>query len=258
MRTHRVLRIIAVGLLVSGLLSTACSKKETGKVEFKNENDKISYIFGTQVGNQFKNLKSEGYDLNLVVFNRGVKDALDSLKLALSDSQISLAMEGFQKTMRVKQDEKMKKDMAGNLSQASSFLAGNAAKQGVITLPPDSLQYQVVKEGAGPQPKPSDTVKLHYVGTFINGTEFDSSRKHPEGKPLEFTINQPGMIAGFSEIVPMMKVGSTWKVFIPPKLAYGERGSRNIPPNSLLIFEIELLEIAKQTAKPAEKPTGKK
>lgn len=257
MRTHRVLRIIAAGLLVSGLLSTACSKKEKGKVEFKSENDKISYIFGTQVGTQFKNLKSEGYDLNLVVFNRGVKDALDSLKLALSDSQISLAMEEFQKTMRVKQDEKLKRDMAVNVSQASSFLAGNAAKQGVITLPPDSLQYQVIKEGTGPQPKPSDTVKVHYVGTLINGTEFDSSRKTGR-QPLEFTINQPGMIAGFMEIIPMMKVGSTWKVFIPPKLAYGERGSRNIAPNSLLIFEIELLEIVKQTAKPAEKPTGKK
>ena len=251
MHTHRVMRIIAAGLVISGMLATSCSKKDTGKVEFKTGNDKMSYIFGTQVGSSIKDMKSKGYELNLAMFNRGVKDVLDSLTLALSDSQMSLAMKEFQKIMQVKQEEKLKKDMAENQFKASKLLAENAANQGVVTLPPDSLQYQVMKDGTGPQPKPSDTVKLHYRGTFIDGTEFDSSRKHPEGKPLEFTINQPGMIAGFSEIVPMMKVGSVWKVFIPPKLAYGDRGRGNIPPNSLLIFEIELLEIVKQTGKQA-------
>lgn len=248
MHANRVLRITAAVLVISGVLAVSCSKKDSRKVVFKTENDKMSYIFGFQVGNSFKELKSKGYDLNLAMFNRGVKDVLDSLKLALSDTDMTKAMEEFQKTMSVKQEEKMKKDIANNQAAASKFLSENAVKQGVVTLPPDSLQYQILKEGTGPQPKPSDTVKVHYTGTFINGTEFDSSRK-PGRQPYELTINQPNTISGFTEIIPMMKVGSTWKVFIPPKLAYGERGPRNIPPNSLLIFEIELLEIVKQTAK---------
>jgi len=160
-----------------------------------------------------------------------------------------VVMEEFNKTMQAKQEEKMKKDQAENQANASRFLAENAAKTGVITLP-DSLQYQVITEGTGQQAKSGDTVKVHYIGTFMDGKEFDSSRK--EGRePLQFTLGQPGMIQGFADAVELMKIGSHWKVFIPPKLGYGEMGRGNIPPNSLLIFDIELMEILPASAAPA-------
>ncbi len=255
MNSHRVMCFITVALTASMVIGAACSKKSTGKVEFKTENEKMSYIFGTQVGSSFKDIKTKGYELNLELFQRGMKDALDSAKFALSDSQMAQAMQQFQDTMRKKEEEKFQKDLADNQVKASKFLSENATKAGVVTLPPDSLQYQELKAGTGPQAKSGQTVKVKYKGSFIDGTEFDSSEKHG-GQPLEFTLGQPGMIPGFSEAVSMMKVGSTWKVFIPPKLAYGQQGSRAIPPNSLLIFEIELLEISKEAA-PAGKP-GKK
>jgi FKBP-type peptidyl-prolyl cis-trans isomerase len=261
MHAHRAFRLITIGVLIAGVFAVACTKKESGKIQFKTANEKMSYIFGTQIGESIKNLKNNDYPVDIAMFNRGMKDVMDSVKLALSDSQMATAQEEFQTTMRTKQEEKMKKDMVENQAKASKFLAQNATKPGVITLPPDSLQYQIIKEGTGPQPKATDTVKLNYVGTFLDGKEFDSSRK-PGGQPLQFSLSAPGMIQGFTEIIPMMKVGSTWKVFIPPKLAYGERGRQNIAPNTLLIFEIELLEAVKTPAEnmpmaPKGKPSKK-
>ncbi len=240
MQKAQVVKTVTAAALVSSLALFACNSGG-GKVEFKTENDKVSYIFGTQVGKSFKEFKDSGIELNTEIFMRAVNDAMNDKALALSDSETTQIMESFQTTMRTKQEEKLKKDQADNLVKASQFLAENAGKPGVITLP-DSLQYQVITEGTGQQAKSGDTVRVHYVGTFIDGTEFDSSLK--EGRePLEFPLGQPGMIQGFAEAVELMKVGSKWKVFVPPQLAYGEYGRPNIPPNSLLIFEIELLEI---------------
>lgn len=245
MRESQVLKLLSAAVLISALSLVACQKKD-GKVEFKTETDKVSYLFGSQVGKNFKEFKDRGIELNIDMFTRAIRDVLADKKLALSDSEQAKVMEAFQQTMRAKEEEKMKKDQTENGAKASKFLAENAAKQGVTTLP-DSLQYQVITEGTGPQPKPTDTVKVHYTGTFIDGKEFDSSRK-PDRQPLEFTLGQQGMIQGFAEAVQMMKVGSKWKVFIPPKLGYGEFGRGQIGPNTLLIFELELLEIVKNPA----------
>ncbi len=245
MREAQVLKVLSAAVLISALSFVACQKKD-GKVEFKTEIDKVSYMFGTQIGGNFKQFKDTGIELNVDMFARAIRDVMNDKKLALSDSEMVKLSESFQKTMQTKQEEKMKKDMAENGAKASKFLAENASKPGVVTLP-DSLQYQVITEGTGPQPKPTDTVRVHYIGTFIDGKEFDSSRK-PDRQPLEFALGQPGMIQGFAEAVQLMKVGSKWKVFIPPKLGYGEMGNRSIGPNTLLIFEIELLEIVKNPA----------
>lgn len=247
MQKAPVVKTVLATVLVSSLALFACNKGG-GKVEFKTDTDKVSYYFGTQVGKSFKEFKDTGIELNTDIFMSAVNDVMNDKALALSDSEMAKVMETFQTTMRTKQEEKLKKDQAENLVKASQFLAENAAKPGVVTLP-DSLQYQVITEGTGAQPKSGDTVRVHYVGTFIDGKEFDSSLK--EGRePLEFPLGQPGMIQGFAEAVELMKVGSKWKVFIPPKLAYGEFGRPNIPPNSLLIFEIELLEIVPASAAP--------
>ena len=116
----------------------------------------------------------------------------------------------------------------------------NAKKPGVVTLP-DSLQYVVLTEGNGPIPKENNTVKVHYRGFLADGTEFDSSYKR--NQPAEFPLD--GVIPGWTEALKLMKTGAKWRIFLPPSLGYGPRGNQTIPPNSLLIFEIELLEIVK-------------
>lgn len=251
MRKAQIFMVFSAAALVSTLSFVACQNQDSGKVSFKTEIEKSSYVLGSQVGKSIKQLKDTGIELNLDMFNRAIRDVIADKNLALSDSEMATVMENFQQTMRAKEEEKMKKDQAENAAQASKFMAENAAKEGVFTLP-DSLQYQVITDGAGPQPKPTDTVRVHYTGTFIDGKEFDSSRK-PDRQPLEFTLGEQGMIPGFAEAVQMMKVGSKWKVFIPPKLGYGEYGRGQIGPNTLLIFEIELMEIVKDSSGKAGK-----
>ena len=129
--------------------------------------------------------------------------------------------------------------LTDNLASAKAFLAENAEKPGIQSLP-SGVQYEVIEEGTGAIPKITDMVMVHYRGTLLDGTEFDNS--YNRGEPTLFTVNQ--IIQGWSEVLQLMKTGSNWRVFIPPELAYGEN-SRNpsIPPNALLIFEIELMEI---------------
>jgi len=260
MQEAKALRFLLTALLISSLPLFACSNKGGGKAEFKNEVDKASYAIGIQIGRNFKDNKIDPADLNLAMFQKGITDILDNKATAIPDSDITKVMEAFSTKLRAKQEAALTKEKAENQAKASAFLTENAKKTGVITLPPDSLQYTVLKEGTGPMPKATDTVKVLYKGTLIDGTEFDSSQAHG-GQPFEFPAN--GMIPGWNEIIPMMKVGSKWKVFIPPKLAYGERAMGKIGANSLLVFEIELLEIsppqpsAAQVPVPTMKPAPK-
>jgi FKBP-type peptidyl-prolyl cis-trans isomerase len=129
-----------------------------------------------------------------------------------------------------------------NLTEGSAFLAGNKAKEGVTTTA-SGLQYSVEKMGSGAKPAASDTVRVHYRGTLLSGKEFDSSYKRNE--PAEFPVN--GVIAGWTEALQLMPVGSKWKLFIPAALAYGEQGRQGIPPNATLLFDVELLEIVSGT-----------
>ena len=128
--------------------------------------------------------------------------------------------------------------MSDNLIAASAFLAENARKPNITTLP-DSLQYEVITEGTGAKPTTADKVNVHYHGTLLDGTVFDSSVER--GEPIEFNLN--GVIPGWTEVIQLMKTGAKWRVFIPPNLAYGPSGRPGIPPNALLTFEIELLGI---------------
>ncbi|MDP2984376.1 MAG: FKBP-type peptidyl-prolyl cis-trans isomerase [Candidatus Latescibacter sp.] len=254
MQEAKALRFLLSALLISSLPLVACSNKGGGKAEFKNDVDKASYAIGMQIGRNFKDNKIDPADLNLAMFQKGITDILDNKATALPDSDIAKVMDAFSTKLKAKQETALKKEKSENQAKASAFLAENAKKTGVITLPPDSLQYTVMKEGAGPMPKPTDTVKILYKGTLIDGTEFDSSQVHG-GQPIEFPVNQ--VIPGWTEIIPMMKVGSKWKVFIPPKLAYGERATPKIGANSLLIFEIELLEISPPAPTSAQAPDVK-
>jgi FKBP-type peptidyl-prolyl cis-trans isomerase len=195
------------------------------------DKEKASYGIGVNVGKRFKN---DSLELDLDAFMRGIKDTLTDAKQALTDEEINKALEGLRDQVQQKAAAAGEK----NKKAGDEFLAKNKQEKGVTTLP-DGLQYKVLKEGTGPMPKETDTVRVNYRGTLIDGTEFDSSYKR--GEPVEFPVN--GVIKGWVEALQKMKVGSKWQLCIPPDLAYGANGSGPIPPNSTLIFEVELLGI---------------
>ena len=213
----------------------------------KNQKDKVSYIIGMDIGN---NLKKQSIDVDPNILAKGVKDALSSAKSLLTEKEIQETMGAFQKEMMVKKEEVGKQ----NKKEGDTFLAENKKKEGVKTLP-SGLQYKVIKAGTGKKPKSTDTVTVHYRGTLINGTEFDSSYKR--GQSVSFQVS--GVIPGWTEALQLMEEGAKWQLFIPSNLAYGERGAGGaIGPNATLIFEVELVSIQERKENQSEKPAPKK
>ena len=202
----------------------------------KTLKEKVSYGIGLSIG---KNLKRQAVDVEVSRLIQGLKDALSDSKPLLTDSEVREAMEAFEKEMQAKLAEREKEVAADNKKQGETFLTGNKKKEGVKTTA-SGLQYKVIKEGKGKMPKPADTVTVHYRGTLIDGTEFDSS--YGRGEPASFQVS--GVIRGWTEALQLMAVGSKWQLFIPASLAYGERGAgQEIGPNSVLIFDVELIAI---------------
>jgi FKBP-type peptidyl-prolyl cis-trans isomerase FklB len=214
--------------LIFALLLTLSSLGLAQNLSEKME--KRSYSAGVIIGNEFKNQGIDSIDFESFV--TGLKDRLNETDLQLSEQE---AQEVFQQWMMEK------RELAGQEVKIAGekFLEENAKKEGVVTLP-SGLQYMVIKEGDGPSPAPTDKVKTHYHGTLVDGTVFDSSVER--GEPISFPVN--GVIQAWQEILPMMKVGSKYKIFAPYQLAYGDRGAGGvIKPYAALIFEIELLGI---------------
>ncbi len=231
------MKLALVAITAAGFLATHISAQD--KMVLKDQKDKISYSIGLNIGN---NLKQQSFELNSDIVAAGVKDALAGGKTLLTEDEVRDTLTAFQKdlmTQKMSQGENNKK--AGE-----TFLAENKKKEGVKTLA-SGLQYKIIKEGKGKKPKVTDTVKTHYRGTLIGGKEFDSSYKG--GEPVTFPVN--GVIPGWTEALQLMPIGSKWQLFIPADKAYGEGGQGPIPPNSTLIFDIELLAIEEE-AKPAK------
>ena len=208
----------------------------------KTEMDKVSYIIGTQIA---RNFKSQDVEVNLDTLLLGLKDGLAGKELLLTQDEMQQIYTNFQQQMMAKQTAKRTKEAAENLTKGKAFLEQNKAKEGVKVLP-SGLQYKVITEGTGKIPTADDKVKTHYQGTLLDGTEFDSSYKR--NQPAEFGVK--GVIKGWTEALQLMKEGAKWELYIPADLAYGERGRPGIPPNAVLIFQIELLEIVKQSPEP--------
>ena len=212
--------------------------------------DRASYIIGLNLGT---NLKQNGVPANIDLIIRGLRDGLGGAQAALTDQEIQAAMQEFQQKMMAAQQQKMKAAGEKNKKEADEFLAANKTKQGVVTTA-SGLQYQVLQEGTGPKPKAEDRVTVNYKGTLLDGTVFDSS--YDRGEPATFGVSQ--VIPGWVEALQLMPVGSKYKLFIPPNLAYGESGAGgDIGPSSALVFEVELLKIeppaaAGQTPPPAD------
>ena len=210
------------------------------------EKKQVSYMIGMDIGKSLKPMKDE---VDMATLKRALDDVVNDKKLLLNDEQVATVMQAFSEKMQAKQQEEMAKQQAEmvaqgkkNIEAEAAFLAENSKKPGVVTTA-SGLQYQVITAGAGPKPKATDRVSVHYAGTLLDGTEFDSSYKR--GEPAQFVLGS--VVPGWSEALQLMPKGSKYKLWIPSKLGYGEAGTPGgpIPPNSTLVFEIELLDIAK-------------
>jgi len=228
------MKYLLITLLSIASLFGVCHAEE--KLQLKEQKDKESYSLGYQFG---QNLKGQGVDLNLEVYASGIRDALGGNESQMSQEEIRATIMDLQKRVMAAQQKVLKEKAAKNLEEGKKFLVENQKKEGIKTLP-SGLQYKVLAEGSGKMPKAENTVTVNYKGNLIDGTEFDSSYKR--GQPATFQVK--GVIKGWTEALQLMKEGSKWQLFIPPELAYGERGAGStIPPNSTLIFEVELLTI---------------
>jgi FKBP-type peptidyl-prolyl cis-trans isomerase FklB len=205
-------------------------------VVLKTQKDKQSYGLGMNIG---KNLQKEGFDIDAELLVKGIRDVLSGGASLMNEEEYLATMGAVQRELMEKQKENARKAAEKNRAEGTAFLEANAKKEGVVTLP-SGLQYKVLKSGTGKTPKLTDTVETHYRGTLIDGTEFDSSYKR--GKTATFPVN--GVIPGWTEALQKMKEGDKWQLFVPSKLAYGERGAgREIGPNATLLFEVELIAV---------------
>ncbi len=242
-------RFLAVALGTGLLIGTALADEKGASQPapaLKDSKQKASYGIGLNIG---RSMKAQAVDIDPDMLARGIKDALTGGKPLLSDQELQETMLVLQKELQGKQREVEGKQAGAskaigekNKKEGDAFLAANTKKPGIKTLP-SGLQYKVIKEGNGPIPKATDEVKTNYRGTLIDGTEFDSSYKR--GEPATFPVK--GVIAGWTEALQLMKVGSKWQLFVPAELAYGAnpRPGGPIGPNATLVFDIELLGIEK-------------
>jgi FKBP-type peptidyl-prolyl cis-trans isomerase len=224
------------GMMVLVIAVLAAQVYAEEKLAPKTDKEKASYAIGANVG---KSLAQLGDNIDMAALVQGLKDAQAGQKLQLTDEEMQAAVEALQTIVRQKDAKVQAKAAVENKKAGDAFLAENKKKKDVVTLP-SGLQYQILKAGTGPKPTANDTVECHYRGTLLDGTEFDSSYKRNE--PATFKLSQ--VIPGWTEALQLMPVGSKWKLFIPAQLAYKERGRPPvIPPNSTLIFEVELIAI---------------
>jgi FKBP-type peptidyl-prolyl cis-trans isomerase len=206
-----------------------------------------SYALGMYLGQQIKNT---GLDLDQDLIERAFKDAISGNPSLMTASEMSAGMASFSSAARANHQKVMEAEALKNAAAGAAFLEANKSKPGVVTLP-DGLQYKVVTEGSGETPSPNDTVSVNYKGSLVDGTEFDSSAK--AGHPAQFPVR--AVIPGWTEALEKMNVGSKWQLFIPANLAYGPGGRPPvIPPNSTLVFDVELLSISHPQPEPPRQP----
>jgi len=226
-------RVVFIPLLSILLLFSVCYAG--GKPELKDETDRVNYSLGYQIGGDFKR---QGVEMRPELIVKGIEDALSGAEPLMTQQEMNRTLVELKKRITAAQREELQKAAENNLAEGKIFLASNAKKEGVKVLP-SGLQYKVLNEGSGSTPKATDTVTVNYRGTLIDGTEFDSS--YSRGKSATFRADR--VIAGWKEALQLMKEGAKWQLFIPPDLGYGERSMSRIPPNSTLIFEVELISI---------------
>ncbi len=235
MTQYTVFSMFLIVALMAGMsLNMAVAddvEPEASTAVLETDQDRASYAVGMQMG---ASLLQSGLKISVEAVLAGVEDTLRERTPAMDEQQVQAAMMALQMQMM----EEMQSEATDNLEEANAFLQENAGKDDVVSLP-SGLQYRVVEEGDGASPEESDQVRVHYRGTLLSGEQFDSS--YDRGEPATFGVNQ--VIPGWQEALQLMAPGAKWELFIPPDLAYGEQGNQRIPGNSLLLFDVELLEI---------------
>lgn len=216
-------------VLISSLSFAAIAQDDPA---LDSDEKKLSYAVGLQIG---QNLKSQGVPIDVDALTLAIKDVLTEQDIRLSVEEMQSVVSTYQ------QKAAEERGAAGdaNKKAGDEFLASNKAKEGVVELP-SGLQYKVIEEGSGKQPKPEGAITVHYRGSLLDGNEFDSS--YARGEPAKLQLGQ--VIKGWQEALPLMKEGSKWQIYVPAELAYGDRGAGGtIGPNSTLIFDIELISV---------------
>ena len=225
-----------VWLTALGLVSLAAPLHAQESPVLQTQKDKLSYSFGVEMARNFAR-QEVAVDVDLLV--RGLKDGLSGGKILISQKELRATMNEFQMQLQRKQAQDLRLASEANQKKGEAFLAQNKIRKDVVALP-SGLQFEVLKPGAGRKPAATDRVEIIYRGTLLDGTEFDSS----EGQAASFPLKGAGILPGWSEALQLMPVGSKWKIFLPPTLAYGPRGAgRGVGPNETGIFELELLSI---------------
>ncbi len=229
------IRILSAAMAMTVL--SACSQGQKGRTPLKTEMDSVSYAIGADIGNNFKRSKLDS--VNLDAMREGMRDGLDST-VKMDEMTMQTVVQNYMMRLQEKRQAQEREEGEANRVVGEEYLMENAKRPGVTTTG-TGLQYEVITMGTGPKPTATDRVKVHYVGTLINGEEFDGSVKR--GEPVVFGVTQ--VIPGWVEALQLMPTGSKWKLHIPSDLAYGpSRGpGGDLPPHSVLIFEIELIEI---------------
>jgi len=223
----KILKSAFVLILSFTFLNAYAAKVET-------DLEKISYTLGVVFG---ENINRQGLELDRPAFLQAIDDVLSSSELKISKDDMQVIMQEFQKAEQSRQSNQA----TTNKANGEKYLAENKSKEG-FTETASGLQYKVITAGTGEKPSSSSKVLVHYRGTLIDGTEFDSS--YARGEPVELGVNQ--VIKGWQETLPLMAAGSKWQIVVPSDLAYGQRGAGGaIGPNSTLLFDIELIEIKK-------------
>ncbi len=230
--------------LTAFITFTGCNDKKNPPL--KTDEQKASYTIGWQIG---QGMKAQGVDANVDLVAAAIDDVLKGRKSRLTDKEKTEAIQKMREKLMAEKKQKAEKSKAEGLK----FLEENKKKSGVKTTK-SGLQYKVLTNGKGPKPSANSKVRVHYVGKLLDDTEFDSSRKR--GTPAEFPVK--GVIPGWTEALQLMSKGSKWMLYIPSNLAYGERGRPSIPANSVLVFEVELLDILKNKTKKTSKKLRKK
>lgn len=238
-----------VGVALLALLVTPTRAQEPAAVpapapaagdgDLATDMQKASYAIGLNIGSD---MKAKGVEIDVKALSAGLADALGGVEPKLTPEQMQQAFTVFQQQMQAKQAKAMAEAGAKNIEAGKAYQAENGKKEGVTTTA-SGLQYEVLQAGDGPKPGPTDNVTVHYTGSLLDGTVFDSSVKR--GEPASFSLD--GVVPGWSEGVQLMNKGAKFRFVIPSDLAYGEQGAprAGIGPNSTLIFEVELLDVKK-------------
>jgi FKBP-type peptidyl-prolyl cis-trans isomerase FklB len=203
--------------------------------DLTSEKGKLSYAVGWDIG---KDIERRGAEFDVETLIAAIRDSAAGKEPSVPSEEMVAMLTALQQKVRQEQAEAFQKLAEENRVKSEEFLTSNSSKNGIVALP-SGIQYRIIEEGDGSRPTMESTVKVHYRGSKINGHEFDSS--FARGVPEQFTVNS--VLKGWQEVLPLMKTGSTWQIFVPPELAFGPRGNPPVGPNEALIFDLKLVEI---------------